>query len=514
MFLKQSAESLEQENTPTSAERWNVLLVDDEPDVHTITEMALRNIEFEGQKLNFLNAYSGAEAREIMAEHSDIAVVFLDVVMETDDAGLLFAKWVREELGNQLVRIILRTGQPGQAPEEKVIVEYDINDYKEKTELVKSKLFTTTLSALRGYRDLLRVEDARKFQERSRIGLETVIQSSTKVFEKRSLREFIQGLLSQLSSLLHIDQDTLLIQTPTLAALEDIEQGSLEVLAGTGTLKDCRDVPLHVMKLMQKAIDEKHSLLENNCFVGYFGYSKKKISLLYIEGVEDLDDIDHKLIEIFSTNVTIAFENLMLNSEIQDTQTELINLLSDVVENRSMEAANHVKRMAEVCYILAEKYGMPAEDCELLRRAAPMHDIGKIGIADKILLKPGKLDTEEFEIMKQHAEIGYRILERSKRPILRTAADIAYEHHEKFDGTGYPRQLKGEEISIWARIVAVADVFDALTHARCYKDPWPIEKVVEYFLDHKGRHFDPKVVDLLLKNLDDVTLVNHRYPDS
>jgi len=161
MFKK----SIRQENK-TPKNTWKVLIVDDEPEVHTITKVALSEFEFDDKELNLLSAYSGAEARELINVHPDIALIFLDVVMETDDAGLLLVKYLREELENKFVRIILRTGQPGQAPERQVIVNYDINDYKAKTEIDSTKLFTTTLSGLRAYRDIMEVEESRKSQGR------------------------------------------------------------------------------------------------------------------------------------------------------------------------------------------------------------------------------------------------------------------------------------------------------------------------------------------------------------
>ena len=141
---------------------WKVLIVDDEEDIHVVTKMALKRFELDDKKLTFLHAYSAKEGKEVLQQESDIALVFLDVVMETDDAGLELARWMRQELKNKFSRIVLRTGQPGQAPEERVIVEYDINDYKEKTELNRTKLFTTVFAALRAYRDIIKVEEARK----------------------------------------------------------------------------------------------------------------------------------------------------------------------------------------------------------------------------------------------------------------------------------------------------------------------------------------------------------------
>jgi len=191
-----------------------------------------------------------------------------------------------------------------------------------------------------------------------------------------------------------------------------------------------------------------------------------------------------------------------LNDELEDTQREIIFTLGAIAEERSKETGNHVKRVAEYSYMLARMYGMSAEEALLLKNASPMHDIGKIGIPDRILNKPGRFTDKEFEVMKAHAEIGHEMLKHSHRSIFEVASIVAYEHHEKYNGQGYPRGIKGEEIHIYGRITAVADVFDALGSDRVYKKAWPIEKIVKLFKEERGEHFDPVLIDLFLDNLD------------
>jgi len=169
--------------------------------------------------------------------------------------------------------------------------------------------------------------------------------------------------------------------------------------------------------------------------------------------------------------------------------------------------------MAELSFMLARLAGMDDEEADLVRRAAPMHDIGKIATPDAVLLKPGKLSPEEWHVMQQHPDIGFQLLKGSERPILRAAAIIAYQHHEKYDGSGYPQGLRGTEIHLYARLVAVADVFDALTHARCYKPAWSIEASIANLQSLKGIHLDPALVDLLVDNLDQALEILQRYPE-
>ena len=193
---------------------------------------------------------------------------------------------------------------------------------------------------------------------------------------------------------------------------------------------------------------------------------------------------------------------IKLNEEIVDTQKEVVMTMGAIGETRSKETGQHVKRVAEYSYLLAKLYGMSEEKASLLKQASPMHDIGKVGIPDDILNKPGKLTNEEFEIIKMHSELGYEMLKHSKREILKTAATIAYTHHEKYDGSGYPNALLGEEIPIEGRITALADVFDALGHDRVYKKAWPLEEILDLFTKERAKHFDPNLIDLFFANLD------------
>ncbi|MES3023384.1 MAG: HD domain-containing phosphohydrolase [Pseudomonadota bacterium] len=488
---------------------WKILLVDDEPDIHDITKLTLNRFRLDGRALSFVHAYSGAEAKEVLAREADIALVFLDVVMEREDSGLEVARWLRQDLGNQFTRIVLRTGQPGQAPEERVIVNYDINDYKEKTELDRTKLFTTTFAALRAYRDIMKVEEARLAQLNYREGLERVIAASAHIFQQRNLKDFASGLLQQVVALLRLEQSMLLRLAGASVITGETEY---EILAQIGDIGEAMLGP-DLMAQLDEARSNRISRLHGDTYVGYFPNSSGKASLLVLKGVEEISDIDAKLLEVFCSGVAIAFDNILLTQEITDTQAELILRLGDVVESRSKEAGNHVRRMSEVCKMLARLSGMSEEETAVLKHAAPMHDIGKIATPDAVLLKPGKLDGAEWEIMKQHPAVGLSILDGSSRPILKAAAVIAHQHHEKFDGSGYPQGLAGTNIHPYARIVAVADVFDALVHQRVYKAAWPIDEVVSHLRKVSGSHLDPFYVDLLINNIDDALAINLSFPD-
>lgn len=190
-----------------------------------------------------------------------------------------------------------------------------------------------------------------------------------------------------------------------------------------------------------------------------------------------------------------------LNVEINQTLAETIVTLGGIAEARSRETGQHVQRVARYSQLLAELSGMPQDEAELLRLISPMHDVGKLAIPDAILNKPGRLSEAEFDLMKTHAAVGYEMLKSSSRPIFQMAAIVAYEHHERFDGKGYPRGLAGEAIHPFGRITALADVFDALLSERAYKQAWPMEDVLAYLRAEAGGQFDPRLCALFLENL-------------
>jgi HD-GYP domain-containing protein (c-di-GMP phosphodiesterase class II) len=222
-------------------------------------------------------------------------------------------------------------------------------------------------------------------------------------------------------------------------------------------------------------------------------------------------DLEHLLLA--ATYARGALETALLLEEIEATQREVIYTMSEAGEGRSKETGNHVKRVGEYCRLFAVKYGLSAGKTTLLKLAAPMHDIGKIAIADAILLKPGKLSEEEWAIMKTHTTLGYGFLKYSERPLLKSAATIAWQHHERWDGAGYPCGLSGEAIHIYGRICALSDVFDALGSDRVYKKAWELERIVDLFKAERGHQFDPALVDVFLENVDEFVKIRETYRD-
>lgn len=490
---------------------WKVLIVDDEPEIHNVTRLVLSSFRFAERPLELLSAYSSKEATVLLAEHADTAVVLLDVVMETEQAGLDLVRTIRGALGNHFVRIVLRTGQPGQAPEHEVIAAYDINDYKEKTELTAQKLATTLYAALRAYRDMRTIEA-------SRLGLEHVIRASSRVFsQQRQPHLFASVVLGQLADLVGVQSGALCCRVahPNGALPEHFE-----VAAATGDYANLlarnaeEKLPGHIAHSLRGAYLNKRHVFADDHYVLHFADSQETEALLYVGESRPLDELGLRLMEVFCSNVAIAFENLHLNQELFDSQLEMVYLLAGTAETRSQETANHVRRVGIIAKMLGQLHGLAEDTCELLHYAAPLHDIGKIGIPDAILNKPGPHTPEETVVMRTHAEIGAKLLGGSKRPIFKLAAQIALSHHENWDGSGYPAGLATTQIPIEGRITALADVFDALGSRRCYKDAWPEDEIRRFIAAQRGRKFDPELTDLLFANWDRIVNLRRELPDT
>jgi len=205
-----------------------------------------------------------------------------------------------------------------------------------------------------------------------------------------------------------------------------------------------------------------------------------------------------------SLKTKIKSEHQRMLTELEENQKDMIFVLTELVESVSDETGKHIRRVAEYSRLLAHYHeALSEEDADIIYHASPMHDVGKMAIPFEILHKPDSLTAQEFEIMKTHTSKAHEYLKVVDRKYMKAADIIAYEHHEKYDGTGYPRGLKGEDIHIYGRIVALADVFDALTHKRVYKNAWSVEDAVEYIKKHRGTQFDPYIVDIFEAHIDE-----------
>ncbi|MGL1935863.1 MAG: DUF3369 domain-containing protein [Fibrobacterales bacterium] len=490
---------------------WKIMIADDDEGIHDVTKIVLKDFVFEGRPLEFLSALSAEEAKKILVKHNDIAVLYLDVVMESNDSGLELVKYIRDELENQTVRIILRTGQPGVAPESQVIQNYDINDYRSKEELTSQKLMTSLFAALRSYRDIATIDTYKR-------GLEKLLLTSSSLFKPQSMQKFASIVLEQLVSLLNLEHDALYCQAPhhdeNSCADDFVVLASTGKYSGSEGMEVSEVISKSVEKNINSAVEQMKSIYNDSFYLGYFKTSNGAQNIIYLKGWNKLETKDKMLIDVFCANLSVAFENIYQNMEYVDTQKEIFYTMSEIAESRSHETSNHVKRVSSYAALLAQKMGLSEAEVEMLKLATPMHDIGKLAIPEAILHKPDSLTTEEFEVVKTHAQIGFDMLNNSKREIFKVAAMIAHQHQEKFDGSGYPNGLKGEEIHMYSRITTIVDVFDALSYERCYKPAWGMEKIVSYINSQKGAHFDPKIAEIFLKNLSEFIEIQKRLPDT
>jgi response regulator RpfG family c-di-GMP phosphodiesterase len=363
-------------------------------------------------------------------------------------------------------------------------------------------------AALRAYRDMRTIEA-------NRLGLENVIRASAHVFTRQNSNDFAAAVLSQLFFLAGTEHSALYC---TVRRQTDepprfvVAAGSGRYQAYAGDPADARLPDTMVRSLLAAYRNQQHQF-ELDHYVLHFVDSQRNESLLFVGESGNLSPLDHALFELFCTNVSIAFENLHLSGELLSSQLEMVYMLAGAAETRSQETANHVRRVGLLAEMIGHAMELDAAYCETLRYAAPLHDIGKIGIPDPILNKAGPHTPEEAIVMRTHADIGARLLGNSQKPVLQMAAQIAATHHENWDGSGYPQGLAGKDIPIAGRITMVADVFDALGSRRCYKDSWESADIRAFMQSERGRKFDPVVVDHLFACWEQALELRRQLPD-
>lgn len=491
---------------------WKLVIVDDDNFTHFLIRDLLKGFEFEGKPLKIYSAYTGTDALKILSKYKDIALVLLDMYIGDEITGLKLTRYIREVAENSMVRIVLMTSQGSSALQKDAILNYDINGYEEKKDLLTKKLHTVVASSLRYYKDIVQINN-------NKIAMEEIATTSSRLFEAKTIKEFLSNAFYHLKSIIGL-YEGYNGQINGLAAAKHFDEEDFYIVEAYGRYKKfinrkMKDVlPKDEYNLILNVHYIKdHAIIGDRYISTYKSSSNAEAIILFDVNEDKIKGVDFEVLDIFHKNTTASFESLCINVEIEETQREILYLLGELTEARSEETGNHVKRVSKYAKILAEKYGLTDRDVMLVTMASPIHDIGKIAISDQILLKQGKLTPSEFEIVKTHTTIGYNLLKGSNRDVLKSAAIIAHEHHERYDGKGYPRGLKGEEIHIFGRIVAVADVFDALGSPRVYKKAWILKDVLAYFKEERGKHFDPKLVDILFDNLDEFLRIKEEYSD-
>lgn len=362
---------------PKQAE-WKLLIVDDEKDVHKVTKLVLSGFEFAGRRLSLFSAYSAAEAMDFMNKNPDTAVALIDVVMEEEDSGLNLVQFIRENLGNHSVRVILRTGQPGQAPEHEVVLNYDINDYKAKTELTSEKLFTTVISAIRSYRDIMTIE-------KSKIGLEKIVAATADIFEIQSLKSFLNGILLQFVSILQFEDDAIYGKTSGISA-ESTGNGKIHVVAATGKYgKDSVDksiddiLPPETLKLIDEAKKNKSHIHQGTKYVNYFSTKTGFDSILYLERNTPLDKWEKYMVDILCSNAATALENVCLNEQLEnlvELRTVQLQAVNEELSIKNKSIKHELEMARKVQMALFPRVFPNNERCSFFGLYVPMQDLG------------------------------------------------------------------------------------------------------------------------------------------
>ncbi|MEA3523667.1 MAG: HD domain-containing protein [Campylobacterota bacterium] len=482
MFAENKKETPTDSSSSENILAWKVLIVDDEKDIHAVTELSLGNFEFDGQKLHFISAYSAKEAEGVLQKHNDIALVLLDVVMESDYAGLELVKYIRNTLNNSLIRIVLRTGQPGSAPEEEVIKSYDINDYKDKTELTSIKLKSTVHNAIKSYRDMVALDE----NASTLLKYKNMFDSASDfifVVDKES--KIIEANNAFLKVIGKSHTDTIGTSLYDIFAFKDREselKKSIESSSGGENVRFTSELLFDTL---------------GKCYVNIesFPYFDENHNLTAIVvNVQDITkDVKHQ--ELTDT---------LKNSQIANYEQTVYSFV-DMIEKRDSFTAGHTTRVAQYAKSIASQMNLKQDEIDLLYQAAMLHDIGKVTTPDSILLKPGKFNDLEYALIKEHLNTGYELLK--KVDMYAELAEVMVLHHERYDGKGYPNGLKGDEISIMGHIMIVADAFDAMTTNRIYKRRKELDAAFDEMLDLKAKQFHPDVVDAALIALKDIEIV-------
>lgn len=520
-----------------AAPPWPVLVVDDDPEMHAMTRLVMRKFTFQDRPLELLSAYSAEQALEILRQRSDIALVLLDVVMETQDAGLRLVARIRGELGNDAVRIVLRTGQPGDVPEEEIIHNYDINDYKAKTELTARKLGTSVVAALRSYAQITGLD-------RLRDGLERVAALGRGLDVRGGVDDLAATLLTQLADLLGVPGDGVLCGMP------DGGGGTLVVLAAAGRFRPAAGGPLADIRADVGADiggdagaaagdGDLAAAVAAARMAGASGLGGRWLviplvalpvttptgeaagipaSALCLSLPRPLDGYGWRLADVAATRVMDAWQNLASMARLRATRWATAQLLAAGRPYPGAESSwtpdggrgVRLSRLAVRLATLLRQDPAYATDLagdmpERIAMGAMLYDIGMQAVPGNLPGKPGPLTPEEVQAVRRHCRRGADLMRTAAGRVggdadIDFCAMLAQTHHEWWDGNGYPDGLRGDAIPLAARIIAVADTYDALTHPRINRPALSPDAACGELRAAAGRQLDPAIVAVFVRD--------------
>lgn len=492
---------------PEALAPWKILIADDDHDVHAATRMALRGTRFRGRELAFIDTYSGAETLAALQENPDTAVIFLDVIMETDDAGLGTAQRIRE-YGFNLVRIIIRTGFPGQAPERKVIVDYDIHDYKEKTGLSVQKLFVTVISALRAYDDLVALENHRR-------GLMSVLESVS-WFDFNAVQRYAFGMLAEFFSLARFGAEGVVMVARPSTYPEEVPA----VVAATSNWPSDHDpISLDNLASAERVLILDSLAARRSLWGGpgrtLYSHHHGIELVVFASGDKAFINADEVLLDVFLTKLCQAIGNQRIFTDMMVDRDSVLRGLALRAEGWNKNAQVEMDALIHLSAAIADRLhttlGFPDEvDSCFLRDigiAATLHDLGHEAIPAVLLTKASIYDPDERRLMQTHVAEGLQSLATlsghgGRSGALALARDVIAGHHENFDGSGYPQGVCGEAIPLAARIVALADAYIAMTSPRPHRPAMEAAAARAQIRKEEGRQFDPRIVQAFFEVID------------
>ncbi len=481
---------------------WKVMIADDEPAFRTLASRYLCNLSFEGRLIEILEASSAAEAKQILREHDNIAVILLDVRMESPNAGYDLVRHIRETMGNHSVRIVLASGLFERKSREIAIVDYDVNDAIDKADILDARLCTTVIKALRSYRDILRVNASlNAVTENGRPGGE-IAEECDRMLESCLAAASCTSRSGNLSGL-----------------VGSCRLESMKLVAGCGRFTAYRSAHLtetlyeDPIISMLACVKDHRPIVTPNSFTAAYAPTNSTMGVIHIEQTEPFAPHTLDLIRLVSPNLVTSISCIITADNGLSRDVETMSTIHALVSTRSRETGKHVRRVGLTSEHLALLVGVGEREAETIGYAAQLHDVGKVGVPDNVLHKPGHLTEMEYQLMMIHTRLGHRILSANSSTLFSTAATIALNHHERWDGQGYPNKLHGEDIPLAGRIVAICDVFDALTHERSYRKAMTIKRAVGIIRKEHGRAFDPRLTDLFLNHIDEFLAIGNSVND-
>lgn len=513
-----------------AAPPWRVLIVDDDAEVHAMTRLVMRKFTFQGRPLELLSAYSGQAALELLRDQPDIALILLDVVMETEDAGLRLVARIREELGNHAVRIVLRTGQPGQMPEHDIIHSYDINDYKAKTELTAQKLATSVVAALRSYAQISDID-------RLRDGVARVAVLGRDLDPSLGVETLVATVLTRLAELLRLPATGFLAAVPeaatpgqpariraTLGPVPWAVGQDLPPALSDGLMRGASAVPPAAVPptaIPPAAIPVDGWLLIalpplpiNTALGDPVGLPA---CLLGVALPHPLDASGQRLAWVAANRLVDVWETLAAMERLRATRRATALLLAagrpqpDGAGTWRQPDGGRGARLSRLAVGLAQRLrhdpsyapALGGDALEYIAMGAMLYDVGMMGVPGDLPAKPGSLTQDERDMVRRHAAQGAGLMRAAAAQVggdayMDFCAMLAQTHHERWDGAGYPDGLAGDAIPLAARLIAVADTYDALTHPRIPRPALTHEAACRELAAAAGSQLDPALVAAFL----------------